>query len=347
MDLTFAAIVIMGGWVIGIIAAGLVIALRPGGAAVRLRVTATSEPAGEREEILLGGEAEVMGNPQGRVQAVRLRPNSWQIQDLELGDSIGLLEGPHVPADAIIAADGRVVELADGWNGAPADEPVDGAIRLSARMTVSDVQGKRLGNLRLVCFDQDSRVVTSLVVERRGGATALRLLPVEQVADIGPDGIATDLKKAHWSSLDAFATDWDLRQAIVDRIAGDPALRAVRRSITVDVHDQRVRLGGYVATQDQIERAAQLARTVPGVLAIERAIVSDEDLAAAVTRAIAQDPRTAAAHVRVTSYFGVVDISGEAPDPATARRIDEVARRIPGVQGVHNMVGVRSVARSA
>jgi hypothetical protein len=43
----------------------------------------------------------------------------------------------------------------------------------------------------------------------------------------------------------------------------------------------------------------------------------------------------------------VVDISGDAPDLAIARRIDEVARRVPGMQGVHNMVGVRSVARSA
>ena len=36
MDLTLAAIIIMGGWVVAIIAAGLVMVLRPGGVLVRL-----------------------------------------------------------------------------------------------------------------------------------------------------------------------------------------------------------------------------------------------------------------------------------------------------------------------
>jgi hypothetical protein len=43
MDLTFFAIVIMGAWVVGIAAAGLVMVLRPGGFAVPLRASGGPE----------------------------------------------------------------------------------------------------------------------------------------------------------------------------------------------------------------------------------------------------------------------------------------------------------------
>jgi len=64
MDLTLAAIIIMGGWVVAIVAAGLVMILRPGGVAVPFAVApiALPEPTGRRDEILLGGVAEGFGN---------------------------------------------------------------------------------------------------------------------------------------------------------------------------------------------------------------------------------------------------------------------------------------------
>ena len=52
MDLTLAAIVIMGAWVVGIAAAGLVMVLRPGGVAVRLAPAGGGAvaPTGRRDE---------------------------------------------------------------------------------------------------------------------------------------------------------------------------------------------------------------------------------------------------------------------------------------------------------
>ena len=101
MDLTLAAVIIMGAWVVAIVAAGLVMSLRPGGVAVRLApVEATTfVPSGRRDEILLGGDAEVFGNVRGRVRAVQLRPASRQLQDVELASG---LEARPVPASAIV-----------------------------------------------------------------------------------------------------------------------------------------------------------------------------------------------------------------------------------------------------
>ena len=78
MDLTFAAIVIMSGWVVAMVAAGLAMALRPGGVAVHFAPAGAPLAAatGRRDEILLGGEAEVLGNVRGTVRAVQLGPEN-------------------------------------------------------------------------------------------------------------------------------------------------------------------------------------------------------------------------------------------------------------------------------
>jgi osmotically-inducible protein OsmY len=214
-------------------------------------------------------------------------------------------------------------------------------------MPVTSVEGKRLGKLRLVSFDPGSREVKALVVEGSGGPASLRLVPTERVSTVGPDGIATDIKRAAWPTLDAYASDWDLRQTITEKIADDGVLRPFARSINIDVQDQRVRLRGYVATQDQVDRAARITRSVPGVLSIERSIVSDDALAETVARAIGQNPRTTRAQVQVTAHLGVIDIAGEVADAAVMKAIEQVATQVPGVQAVHNVVAIRSVAQSA
>src|SRR2546427_8033339 len=68
MDLTLAAIVIMSGWVVAMVAAGLAMALRPGGVAVRFAPAGAPLPGvtGRRDQILLGGEAEGFGHRGGK-----------------------------------------------------------------------------------------------------------------------------------------------------------------------------------------------------------------------------------------------------------------------------------------
>jgi osmotically-inducible protein OsmY len=343
MDLTLAAIIIMSGWVVAMVAAGLVMSLRPGGVAIRFAPAGAPSVGftGRRDEILLGGDAEVLGNVRGTVEAVQLRPENRRLQDLELATGLGL-EERQVPAGAILSADGQVVRLAEAWTESPAGS---GAAAASLRrdMAVRSADGKRLGRLRLVCFDRASGTVTALVVAGRG-TPSLRMVPIDRVREAGPNGIGTDLPGADWPKLPTFATDWDIRQAITEQLMADPVLRGIQRSITVDVQDQVVTVRGYVSNQSEAEEVARVIRSAPGVLQVDRKLITDDDLARAVTDAIRSDPALRAADVQVSAHHGTADITGVAPDPAAARRIESVASQVPGVQVVHNVVSIRRAA---
>ena len=207
-------------------------------------------------------------------------------------------------------------------------------------MVVRGADGKRLGRLRLVCFDRASATVTGLVVAGRGKPD-LRLLPIERVREAGPNGIVTDLPKGEWARLPTFATDWDIKQAFTDQLMADPALRALQRSVTIEVQDQVVTLRGYVVDQSEAERVARVIRSVPGVMQVDRKLITDDEMARAVTDAIRSDPASRAVEVQVSAHHGAVDITGLAPDRAAVRRIESVASQVPGVQVVHNTVAVR------
>jgi osmotically-inducible protein OsmY/sporulation protein YlmC with PRC-barrel domain len=320
--------------------------LRPGGVAIRF-APAGVPPAvltGRRDEILLGGDVEILGNVRGTVRAVQLRPENRRLQDLELATGFGLGER-DVPADAILSADGRVVRLAEAWTASP-DGSSGEAATFRRNMLVRSADGKRLGRLQLVCFDRASGTVTALVVAGKG-TPSLRTLPVDHVREAGLDGIVTDLPSSDWAKLSPFATDWKVMQAVTERLGADPNLRAVQRSISIDVQDQVVTVRGYVADRDQVEQVARLIRSVPAVLQVDRKLITDEDLTRAVTDAIRRDPAISAAKVQLSAHLGTVDITGVVPDAATARRIESVASQVPGVHVVHNLVSIRPTASLA
>lgn len=339
MSLTTWAILILGLWVIAIVVAGLVMTLRPGGVGVKLTgATAAPVPGDQglnRQEIPLGGNAEVFGNVRGSVVAVLMQPDTRQLLGIQLG---GMLETETVPAGAVLAADGNTTTLADGWQD-HADNLPTGAAVLKDNMAVVDAAGKRLGRLRVVCYEPSGRV-TGVVFEGRGIADR-RLVPIDQVVEAGPDRIATNLRASDAGTLSVFATDWELRQAILERLAQDPALEPLQRSLRIEVRDQRVRLQGYVSDRSKAEEVERAVRGVPGVLRLDAELPTDDQLAQAVRDALRRDPTTSAVQAHVSVRSGVVDITGEAPDRATVRRIDAVTQQVEGPQVIHNMVVVR------
>jgi osmotically-inducible protein OsmY len=272
---------------------------------------------------------------------VLVRPGTLEIQALAVSRGAGLLEDQLVPAEAILAADGQTVYLSETWTPASPEVAV-GTVSLRHGAAVSSGDGKRLGTLQVVCFDRDTKAVTALAVAGRRRESSLRLVPVERVQRAGPQRIVTGVPAAEWATLQPYASDRTIRQAVLDALAADPVLKPFLPALGVEVRDQQVRLRGYVSERAQAEHATRLAGAVPGVLHVEREVVSDDDLAQAVSQAIGRDPATVAARVQVRSRLGRVEIEGSAPDPKTVQAIEGVAIRVPGVQVVHNLTAARS-----
>jgi len=189
-------------------------------------------------------------------------------------------------------------------------------------------------------------LVTAVVVAGRG-TPERRLVAIDRVKEAAPDRIVTDVKVAEWTTLPPFATDPEVRDAILERLSDNPQLQALQRSLRIDVQDQQVRIHGYVPDRAQADRVTQLVRSMPVVSKLDLDLVTDDGLARAVAEAIARDPAASAASVNVNAHYGTVDITGEAPDRATARAIERVASQVSGVHVVHTMVAVRKPAELA
>src|SRR5207248_1389462 len=105
VSLTTVAVIILSLWVLAIVIAGALMALRPGGAAIRfspMAPAASADGATGRQEILLGGDAEVLGNVRGRVVAVLVDPKTRRVTGVQLGGG--------QPVQRLVPMD-RVVEV--------------------------------------------------------------------------------------------------------------------------------------------------------------------------------------------------------------------------------------------
>ena len=340
MDLNAAAVIFMGGYVLVIVVAGLLLSLRPGGGTVPLVLTgsASAGSTGCGQAIPLGGEVEAMGNYRGRVESVLVAAATGRLEAVTLASARGMIEGERVPAGAIESADGRTLQIREPWaqSEAGGKQPVvslhGGAAVLSG--------GRRLGKLRLVCFDSDTGLVRGLIVTDRRRSDSQFLVPIQNVKAAGPERVVTDLKPNQWSALQPFKTDQSIKEEVVARLEEDRTVRPFARSLRVQVHSQRVLLTGYVRSQAEAEKAAEIARSVPGVIAVDRGMRTDEDLVAAVREAIGRDLGASGAAVEVRSVLGQVDIVGQVRDRQALQRIETAAGRVPGVLVMHNLVTV-------
>lgn len=115
---------------------------------------------------------------------------------------------------------------------------------------------------------------------------------------------------------DTFAVPDDkLRQDVLDAMAADPAVEPM--DIGVGVDDARVRLIGSVASWQERELAAKVAKGVRGVQALENELRinrakprSDMEIAEEVRRALAWDALVEAGGLSVRVEEGTVELSG-------------------------------------
>jgi hyperosmotically inducible protein len=124
-------------------------------------------------------------------------------------------------------------------------------------------------------------------------------------------------------------------------------------NIDVEVDRDKVQLNGFVDSQTQVDRAGEIARSIPGVVSVENNLkvsdgtrrtgeyIDDKVLSASVKAALADDPLAPAAEIDVEVNRGVVSLGGYVDSNAERDAAVAVAKGVKGVQKVINNLEVR------
>ncbi len=133
-----------------------------------------------------------------------------------------------------------------------------------------------------------------------------------------------------------------------------PAFAAVHATMIAEV----IHLTGHVRSRELKHHASELARTIPGVSAVQNEIQvgnafttaapishidrPTDEVAAAVSYALAVDPRTKDCAIDVRHEDGVIYLRGEVGTIATHQMAENLAAGQPGVSAVKNELTVHA-----
>ena len=120
-----------------------------------------------------------------------------------------------------------------------------------------------------------------------------------------------------------------------DRLWRNDAIRAAEfSSLRLEFHNGRVAMSGHVSSRQAGRLAAELVGRARGVQAVTNSLVADPDLAAQVSQALADDPRTRLPVLGVGAFQGWIHLSGKVANSAARLAAEQVAASVEGVRGV-------------
>lgn len=136
--------------------------------------------------------------------------------------------------------------------------------------------------------------------------------------------------------------DADLYQAVVDAVEGVDIVRESRAPVAVAVEGGVVTLTGVVISETMRRAVVYYAASVTGVRKVVDQLVEDPRLRSAVASALAADPVTGPhqTSITITSYLGMISLSGPALPQDVQSKAHDIAASVPGVREVFVHFGV-------
>lgn len=134
-------------------------------------------------------------------------------------------------------------------------------------------------------------------------------------------------------------------------LLGDPDVKSF--DIKVETRKGVVQLSGFVGSQDRIDQAIALVRTVEGVKGVENGMslrndkatvgnaVDDSVITTRVKSALFSDPGVKSFDIAVVTRKGEVQLSGYVDNAEQVKRVVAVVRGVEGVQSVNNEMSVK------
>jgi len=148
-------------------------------------------------------------------------------------------------------------------------------------------------------------------------------------------------------------SDLQLRQNVLDELKYEPSVNAAHIGVTAE--NGVVCLIGHVATYAEKLEAVKAARRIKGVRAIADEIevryasdkkTSDDEIAKRAVAILAWDTTVPGDALQVTVRDGWVSLSGDVDWQYQRKSAEDDIRKLSGVRGVTNSIGIRPRAQS-
>jgi osmotically-inducible protein OsmY/sporulation protein YlmC with PRC-barrel domain len=169
------------------------------------------------------------------------------------------------------------------------------------------------------------------------------IVPVEWVVDLGDGYVLLKCTREDLQQQQLYTpphSDAELAAAVTTALQhqGGDALKQVQ----VEVDRGLVALQGTTPSVADKAKAEEIARSVYGVITVRNNLIANTTIAARVSAALAEDPRTALAPIDVSSSGSTVTLIGQVPSGKVREAAGQIARTVPGVVVVINALEVRA-----
>lgn len=253
----------------------------------------------------------------------------------------------YVPASAIRNANAAEIELT-----LPKAEIVTrgkvgpDAPNLTEKTTIRS-GNRRLGHLVQLTVARQTMALRHLVIEHGLGTEVL--VPAVDITaiEVGRgDAVQISVGEhvAHQQPLIPFRPDRELYDEIHRAIEGYQRLRIDMDGITIHAIDGVVWLEGYVSSELNRRLVQDQLINITGLAELHNNLVTDPEVAAAVSMALARDPRTAEERIGVYPALGVVHLRGFVRTREALDAAGQIAASVPGIKQVDNGLQVNQRA---
>ena len=211
-------------------------------------------------------------------------------------------------------------------------------VRLSHGTEISSEQ-KTIGRLKQISFTRDAGLLHRMVVGRGAGRDVYVATTIAQ--SFSEKRVAVRLSPAEMEALTPYRPDADLKREAEAALFDYPRLRIDLPGIDLRAIDGEIWLLGHVSSDLNSRLVVEQLRGLRDLAAIHNHLIADPDLAAAVSAALARDPRTRGQPIGVYPTLGQVRLGGAVDSPARAEAAQQVAAGVPGVKEVIAQLEVR------
>ena len=264
---------------------------------------------------------------------------------LAVGVKLGFLVSAtyYVPIENVLGGNEDQLTLTiplDEIKKAPRSVP-SGALLTSGTIITSG--GKSLGHLTQITVTERDHVLQNIVLDR--GVHGEAVIAASLVTGVSTKQILVELGATKLDRLVPFRRDSTLYADVYKALFDYGPLRIDLTGITIRVVDGAVWLIGHVSSDLNQRLATDLLEDIPGVASIHNKLVTDTDLAAQVSHALARDPRTAGEMIGVYPMLGEVRLRGGVRTTEARAAAGEIAGATRGAKSVVNDLHVDANSR--